>query len=565
MSSHRFAQLVAAATFLLLIAGALVTSTGSGLSVPDWPLSYGSLFPPMVGGIRFEHTHRLIAGTVALLTIALACWLWRREPQRATRHLGLVAVSAIVAQALLGGLTVLYQLPVPVSVAHACLGQTFFCLIVAIAVITSSTWQAATPTVGAAPCRLRTLALGVVSAIYLQLVLGAVRRHTGFGLSWHVAGAALAVVVIGWTAAHTWRHHRAERRLLRPALLLVVLLMAQLSLGIITAWVRASVVTRTAHVVTGALLLATSVVLALWAFRCTVSPQRRTSRIAAYLELTKPRLTMLAVATTAVGLYLGAHGVVRWPLFAATLLGAALVGGGAGALNQYLEREADALMRRTQGRPLPSGRLQPEAALAFGVGLSVAGLVWLAWRVNALSAALGAATLGTYLFCYTPLKRRTALCTLVGAIPGALPPLIGWSAARNTLDVGAWVLFAILFLWQLPHFLALAWLYRDDYARAGFRMLTVVDPSGESAARQIALYCLVLLPVALIPTLLGMAGTVYFFGALTLSLAFCACGLAMALLKTHVASRRLFLASITYLPLLLTLMSLDCTPALRSL
>ena len=214
-------------------------------------------------------------------------------------------------------------------------------------------------------------------------------------------------------------------------------------------------------------------------------------------------------------------------------------------------------MERTRGRPLPSGRLSPDSALAFGVLCSTAGLLALALGVNLLAAALAAATLVSYLFIYTPLKPRTALCTLVGAVPGALPPLIGWAAARGELGLAAWPLFFILFLWQLPHFLAIAWTWREDYARAGFRMLPVLDPEGGSTGRQIVLYCLALIPVSLLPAAMGSFGWLYFLTALAGGLGFLACGLATARTRSAPSARRLFFASILYLPLLLTTMTLD--------
>lgn len=554
---HRFAQLVALATFALLIAGALVTSTDSGLSVPDWPLSYGTLFPPMVGGIRFEHTHRMIAGAVGLLILALAIWLARRESRRWVRRCGWLALGAVVAQALLGGLTVLWQLPLPVSAAHACLGQLVFGLVIALAVVASPRWHATSSSITQSLNRsIAPWAIATVIAAIGQLVLGALMRHSGQGLRAHVIGAGFVVIAILGCALAAWRH--ATNRLLRQlTTLLAGLLVAQLMLGVLTAWVQPTVAIRTAHVVTGAALLATAVAFALWACRGRVSLQRVSDQASAYVELTKPRLTLLAVMTTVIGYWLAARETIAWGHFVAALFGAALVGGGAAALNQYLEREPDAVMKRTNTRPLPTGRLTPDHALAFGVTLVLIGLGLLAWQVNLLTSCLGAITVFTYLFLYTPLKRVTPLCTLIGAIPGALPPLMGWAAARDALEVQAWALGAILFLWQLPHFLALAWLYRDDYARAGFKMLTLSDPAGDTTVRQIALYSLALLPATLLPTLLGLTGPVYFFGALGLSICFVACGILAAVWRSVHSARRLFLASVTYLPLLLTLMTLD--------
>jgi protoheme IX farnesyltransferase len=283
------------------------------------------------------------------------------------------------------------------------------------------------------------------------------------------------------------------------------------------------------------------------------------TRAADYAALAKPRLNMLVVASAVAG-YAMAHGdtanihALLW-----TVVGTGLVAGGASALNQIIEREADGLMRRTRLRPLPDGRLPPAEAAAYAGVLSVAGSLILAIGVNVLAAAVALATLASYAIVYTPLKRRTSFSTVIGAIPGALPPVIGWAAAENALSQGAWVLFGILFLWQLPHFLAIAWMYREDYARAGFPMLPVIEPDGRSTARQAVVYTAALLPVALAPTLVGMAGTVYFAGALALTTGFLATSIRFALTREVRDARRLFFASIVYLPLLWALMIADRT------
>lgn len=279
--------------------------------------------------------------------------------------------------------------------------------------------------------------------------------------------------------------------------------------------------------------------------------------LADLFSLTKPGITLLVIATTAAGAYLASVGSVSPGLLVHVLVGTGLLAAGTNALNQYAERELDARMYRTRGRALPSGRLGAPLALAFAVGISVAGAIYLALAVNLLTATLGALALCSYIFVYTPLKTRTSLCTVVGAVPGAIPPMMGWTAVQGELDVLAWVLFAIVFLWQLPHFLAIAWIYRDDYARAGFPMLPVVDPEGARTGRQIVLYSLALVPVSLLTTFLGLTGAIYFFGALTLSLVFLALGVHMALARSGRYARRLFLASVVYLPALLGLMVVD--------
>lgn len=281
------------------------------------------------------------------------------------------------------------------------------------------------------------------------------------------------------------------------------------------------------------------------------------SLLAVFCDLTKARLTFLVLLTTLVGFYVGTREVVDYFLMLHTVLGTALLACGAAALNQLSEREFDAKMRRTEDRPLPSGRLQPDAVLIFGGACSMAGLIYLAGAVNLLTSLLGVFTLVSYLFIYTPLKRKTWLNTTVGAVPGALPPLMGWTAVRNELTGEGWALFAILFFWQIPHFLAIAWIYREEYAKAGFIMLPSVDPEGFRTGRQAVSHTMGLLMVSLLPVVFRMAGMVYLIGALALGLAFLAFAFKFSRQLTLPRARQLFLVSIVYLPLLLGLMVLD--------
>lgn len=280
-------------------------------------------------------------------------------------------------------------------------------------------------------------------------------------------------------------------------------------------------------------------------------------RLAAYLELTKPRITFLIVLTSAAGFVLGSAGQVSYVLFANAMIGIALLSSGIATLNQFMERDLDSLMRRTSTRPLPSRRVVPAEAFFFGVGLTIIAEVYLAIFVNPLTAACGLGVIVGYLLCYTPLKTRTTLSTVVGAFPGAMPPLMGWTAASGELTNGAWVLFAILFLWQFPHFLAIAWMYREDYGRAGIVMLPVVEPEGRVTGQQIVAYTLMLLPVSLLPTVLGFSGRVYFVGAIVLGVGYLYFSLKMAFSKSNQDARRLLLASVLYLPLLFILMVIN--------
>lgn len=261
--------------------------------------------------------------------------------------------------------------------------------------------------------------------------------------------------------------------------------------------------------------------------------------------------------STAVGYYFGHSGpFLFWPLFH-TLIGTAFMASGTAALNQWYERAADVHMKRTQMRPLPSGRIQPTPALLFGIAVALLGALELGFGANWLTAGLGALTLVMYLFLYTPLKQKTWWSTTVGAFPGAMPPLIGFAGAANALTPQAWVLGAILFLWQFPHFYAIAWMYREDYSRAGIKMLPVVEPDGVSTARQIMLYSLLLIPISLLPKWMGMTGNVYLIGALGMGLLFLYSGVQVAMDKTRLRARRVLLTSVVYLPVLYILMVCD--------
>ena len=281
------------------------------------------------------------------------------------------------------------------------------------------------------------------------------------------------------------------------------------------------------------------------------------ARASAYLELTKPGITRMVVVTAAAGFYMGTRGRFDLSAFINTLIGTALVAAGSSALNQLREREVDARMDRTRGRPLPSGRVSPKAAALFSWSAAILGVGYLAWQVNLVTATLAILTLVSYVFLYTPLKQRTSLNTLVGAVPGALPVVGGWTAAGGHIDGVVLSLFWILFLWQLPHFLALAWLYREDYRRGGFEMLSLDDASGRATGRMALLYAITLLPVSLLPTLLRLTGTVYFFGALLLGICYAWMSLLLMREPSERPARRLFFTSITYLPLLLALMVVD--------
>jgi protoheme IX farnesyltransferase len=279
----------------------------------------------------------------------------------------------------------------------------------------------------------------------------------------------------------------------------------------------------------------------------------RRVRFADLLELTKPRITFLVLITTLVGFYMGSQDGLRLMLLLHTIVGTALVASGASALNQYVERDLDALMVRTRNRPLPDGRLQPNDALLFSAIISALGVAYLMFFVNVLTGLISIVTLAGYIFVYTPLKKRTAFCTLIGAFPGAAPPVIGWTAARGEIDAAALTLFAILFLWQMPHFFAIAWIFTEDYKRGGFR----THVSSISTGRQIVFFCCALIPISALPTAMGLTGMTYLTGAILLGFVYLGYGFAVALFRSNTHAQRLLRISVLYLPALLMLMMLD--------
>ncbi|KAA3598443.1 MAG: protoheme IX farnesyltransferase [Calditrichaeota bacterium] len=279
--------------------------------------------------------------------------------------------------------------------------------------------------------------------------------------------------------------------------------------------------------------------------------------ISAYLTLSKARIVLLVTISTVIGFFLGGNGIHSIPLLMFTIVGIALVTAGGAALNQYLERDADAKMHRTQDRPLPSEFISPSQALKYGINMVLVGLAVLIWKVNLLVSFLALLSAFLYVLVYTPLKKYTWWNTFIGAIPGAIPPMIGWAAASNDLEIGAWVLFAIIFVWQFPHFYPLAWMFREDYARGGFKMLPVIEPDGKSTFRQIIWYSILLIPVSTLPTFIEMAGQTYLFGAVILSVAFLGLGILFVKTKTFANADKLFKASLVYLPLLFILIVFD--------
>ncbi|MFQ6674390.1 MAG: heme o synthase, partial [Fidelibacterota bacterium] len=381
-----------------------------------------------------------------------------------------------------------------------------------------------------------------------------------------------------------FRHFRTQRKFLSLALVLDSLLIVQLVLAGLVVWSVRSPVVTTFHVWTGALILGTSVLICLRCYRLLelkalhgVSPQQsrlggtrftaspgRTLRanILSFWELTKPEITALVLVAVFIGYYLASvddgAGLMAngWRLFH-LLLGSAFVSGGVAVLNEFLERQYDGLMLRTRMRPIPSGKVSPRQALIFGVVISVAGVVYLALTVNFLVSMLSSLTLILYLFVYTPSKRKTSWNTLIGAFPGALPPVGGWLAVKESVSLGAWILFGILFLWQIPHFFSIAWIYRKDYGLAGFKMLPSEDETGVTTGSTIVALTAALLICSLALALVGLAGSFYVAGAAILGTAFVAVGVDMAVRRTNTGAKRLLLASVLYLPALLIVLLVD--------
>ena len=579
---RRFTKLVAGSTLFLIFAGAMVTSTGSGLAVPDWPLSYGMLMPPMVGGIFYEHGHRMIAATVGFLTVIQAIWLQARARKKFLRILGWSSLGAVIGQGVLGGLTVLFLLPPAISIAHAGLAQIFLCLNVSIAFFASQWFgQIRAMEKGDAPVAGTT---ALVLLVYAQILIGALMRHLDAGLAIPTfpmplipPSASLAVIVnyahrIGAVVVALsvialfiqLLRFEARHPLRQIATLLLILVPVQIMLGAYTVWSGKQPVITSMHVVTGAFTLALSLILALVAWVVGWRVEDRRFRLSGharlpvphilrdYLELSKARIVAMVIITTAAGYIFGAPHI-NVLLLINTLIGTALVAAGTNALNQYAERDLDARMRRTEHRPLPDGRISPRTALVFATAISIIGTAYLALFVNVLTAALGAFTLITYIFVYTPLKRISPACTPIGAIPGAVPPLMGWTAATGALSLGGWIAFAIVFLWQLPHFMAISWIYREDYGRAGFAMLSVRDENGSATARQALFYSLALLilsafafPHARVAAILAAAMLVI-------------ASVAFLRERTPRTARRLFMTSNVYLVIAMLLLAVSCS------
>jgi heme o synthase len=582
---RRLAVLTTAATFVLIAVGGLVRATDSGLGCPDWPRCFGRLVPPTELHAWIEHSHRLVAAVVVVLVTLLAVAAWRSGQARGVRWAAAAAVLVVLAQALIGAVVVWWKLEAESVTLHLGTALALVALLELIA------FRARWPSGGRPPARgrgfVRLAAVGA-GLTYLQMLVGSTvtGHHAGLAYPLNVllpdlgpdvarvqlAHRALAVLV-GTLLVVTWlvarRTQRAHPTVTRLAGYAAGLVLVQVALGVANVANRLSALTVVPHLVVGSLLWGTMFALLLHADRFAGTAERdpaeaaplpaRSAResIGAYVLLTKPRIIELLLVTTVPTMFIAERGVPSPWLVAATLFGGALSAASANVINCYLDRDIDALMRRTARRPLPAHRVDPDDALRFGLVLGVAGFAWLWATVNLLSAVLATAAILFYVFVYTlGLKRRSTQNIVIGGAAGAVPVLVGWSAVTGRVELPALVLFAIIFYWTPPHFWALALRYKDDYAAAGVPMLPVVRGAAETS-NQILYYTVLLVTVTLLLYPAGRMGALYLAAAVALGAAFIWRALA---LRRDVSSKRaigLFSFSNQYLALLFLAMAVD--------
>jgi protoheme IX farnesyltransferase len=582
MLVHRFAIVTAVATYLLILIGGLVHGTGSSLACPDWPTCYGTMMPKMEGGVLVEHSHRLAAGTVVILTLALAVLLTRSATPEARRlrPFGWLAVGLVFVQALLGGITVLLRLPTPVSTAHTATSLLFFLTVLYIAARSRPASAVEAPRAALAPTAAVLAVISVVS-VYFQMVLGGLVRHSGAALActdvplcrgavWptahptvliqalHRLNALVAGGLVLASSIATLRGARGRRDLSALAVAGPVLVGVQIFLGIRAVQTFLDLATVEAHLAVATALLATQLSIVLRGRPDAVPAAWRLAWISEVVRLAKPRITGLVVVTFLGGLWLAPGAIDHWRVIM-TLIGTVLLVAGANAFNMYMERDVDPLMERTRERPLPRGAVSPELALTFGAVMSCAAIPLLFLGGNLLTGVLGFVALASYVGVYTPMKRHSGAALFVGAIPGAIPPLMGWTAVTDRIDPPGLVLFAILFLWQIPHFLAIAIYRAADYARAGFKVLP--SAISERATRlTIVGFSVVLVAATILLEPLRVAGFRYMTAATLLGavlIGWAAAGFRRT--STGAWARSLFLFSIVYLTLLFVALAMDRT------
>ncbi|MCC7460525.1 MAG: protoheme IX farnesyltransferase [Proteobacteria bacterium] len=576
---HQFSLFTSLSGLFLIFAGALVTSTGSGLSVPDWPLSYGTIFPKMEGGVFYEHGHRLIAGFVASLTVLLAVWAYLKKMSRLIRVFSYVAVGAVIVQAVLGGMTVLFQLPTWISMSHAFLGQSYVCILWLITLFSSRHWNDLQKD-DSKQTLFPHLTLFFLLLIFIQLFLGAWMRHIGAGLSipdfpksmgawippvmnyWvkvhfaHRVGALCIFLYSIFFVSYALNKHRNVRVIKLSVVAIAVLILTQVTLGAYVIWSGKNAWITSFHVLIGASILCAVGILSAISLK-SFDRHQSSQLVADYFSLGKPRITTMVCMTAFVGFYLASKHGIDLPRLCWTLVSVFLVSFSACSLNQVIEISEDQAMDRTKHRPLAAGRLSKTQGILVSVVTVLLGVLVMWFEVNAIATAFVIASFLGYVVFYTPLKKRTTLNTHVGAIPGALPPVIGWVAATGDFTYQAFLLFVIMFFWQMPHFLAIAWMYADDYQKAQMRMLPIGDLSGGLTTRQALLYTIALLPIGLIPSFVGMAGHFYFFGTLLVSFWFLKKVYLFFKVRDKAHARRVLLSSLLYLPVVFTLMMFD--------
>jgi len=583
---RRLAVVTIAATFALIAVGGLVRATDSGLGCPDWPRCFGRLVPPAELHAWIEHSHRLVATVVTVLVAALVVAAWRTGQDRVVRRSAVAALVLVLAQALIGAFVVWWKLRADSVTLHLATALALVALLIYIGF--RSRWPA-DPSRRQGQDRGFARLVGVgAGLLYVQMLVGSTVTGHHAGLAYplsvllpdlgpsvariQLAHRTLAMVVgalivAAWVVARrTQRDHPTVTRLAGYATGLVA---AQIGLGVANVANRLSALTVVPHLAVGALLWGTMVALWLHADRFAglaerdpaepqPAPARATRQSArAYFLLTKPRIIELLLVTTVPTMFIAARGVPSLWLMTATLLGGALSAASANVLNCYLDRDIDALMRRTARRPLPAHRVEPADALRFGLVLGVAGFVWLWATVNLLSAALATAAILFYVFVYTlGLKRRSTQNIVIGGAAGAVPVLVGWSAVTGRVDLPALVLFAIIFYWTPPHFWALSLRYKDDYAAAGVPMLPVVRGARETST-QILYYTVLLVAVTLLLFPAGRMGALYLATAVALGAAFIWRALELRRDLTGRRAIRLFSFSNAYLALLFCAMAVD--------
>lgn len=555
-------------TFLLINLGGLVHNTGSSLACPDWPLCYGQVMPVMEGGILVEHSHRLLASLVGLLTILLCAVAFKTRKNKTIKILSIFALVFVILQGLLGGLTVIYQLPTIVSTAHLSLSLIYFLTLITLFFFLDE--QKVFPKSTRASRMVLLLSLVM---IYFQAILGAFMRHSGLGgacglgfensllcsdmlsaqgilhFSHRLLGFFVAFIIF---YASFVLYKLAQKK---SALLLVTLVILQVALGILTVGSELGVWETTLHLGFAALLLGSTYFIFL-----LQSVDSKSDEMILFLKdtlsLTKPRLSSLVLFTCGLGMLM-APGTITPFQAVMTIFSTMMIVAGACTLNCYLERDVDLLMRRTAQRPLPTRRLSPRYALILGILLLVIFTPLIALFSNYLTALLGLIASVVYVLLYTPLKRKTTLSLFVGAIPGAIPPLMGWTAVTNSIDPMGMVLFGILFFWQLPHFLAISVYSLDEYKAAGLKVLPAVTSLFHTQCK-IAFYIFFLLIVSLLPMYLYKISWIYFMGALVLGMGFLLYSLWGFRFNeepvVRLWAKKLFWSSLIYLPSVLGLM-----------